>query len=172
VVASVAIAADTYTGVGKNGERVFSDQPIPGGQKVETPSSTNTYKSPTSRATPGAQARPGAERFQYQACAIAQPANDQVFVNPESVSIAVRTVPDLRSGDVVTITVDGKQLSSGQMSARLAPVFRGSHSVTAMVRDTAGNVVCSAPAITFHARQPSVNQGNRARQNTNTPRRP
>ncbi len=170
---ATAIAADTYTGVGKNGERVFSDQPFPGGQKIEGPTPVNTYESKQPRsAAPGPRARPGADRFQYQSCSIAQPTADQTFINPESVSIAVRLVPDLRPGDLVSISVDGKQLSSGQMSARLAPVFRGSHSVTATVRDSAGTIVCSAPALVFHVKQPTVTQGNRARQNTGTPRKP
>jgi hypothetical protein len=160
----------TYTGVGKHGERVFSDQPVPGGKKVEL-DPAQTYKAPTVRAASGARQATASTPFQYQSCAIAMPANDETFINPEGVSIAVRLQPGLRAGDTIAIAVDGQQIASGQVSARVQPVLRGTHSVSATVRDSSGQVICSSPSSVFHVRQTTVNQGNRARQNT-TPRRP
>jgi hypothetical protein len=162
-------AKGTYTGVGKNGERVFSDQPIPGGTKVEV-NPVSTYSSPPARQTAGPRPAAAVAPFQYRSCSVAAPANDSTIVNPESVTITARLIPDLRPGDQIFISVDGKQLTQGQANAKLQPAFRGTHTASIAVRDGNGATICTSQSV-FHVKQPTVNQGNRARQNTNV-RRP
>ncbi len=159
----------TYTGVGKSGERVFSDQPIPGGTKIEV-QPAQTYKSQPAPRTSLAP-RSAEPPFRYTACNIGSPANDTALVNPEVVVVTAQIEPSLRSGDQVSITMDGKQISSANSTVRIRQPERGTHSLAVTIRDAAGAVICtSAPAV-FHVRQPVVNQANRNANKTTT-RRP
>jgi hypothetical protein len=160
----------TYTGVGKSGERVFSDQPVPGGTKVEL-DPAQTYSSPqTPRQSSGPRPAAVVAPFRYRSCDVASPTRDETLINPLKVTVTARVVPDLRPGDQIFISVDGKQLSKGQANAILEPAFRGTHTASVSVRDADNVEICSARSV-FHVKQPTVNQGNRARQNTNV-RRP
>lgn len=159
----------TYTGVGKNGERVFSDQPVPGGTKIDV-QPPQTYKSqpaPRTSLAPQSAEPP----FRYSVCNIGSPANDTALVNPDVVVVTARIEPSLRSGDEVSITMDGKQLSSSNSTVRIRQPERGTHSLAVAIRDATGKTICtSAPAV-FHVRQPTVNQANRNANKTTT-RRP
>ncbi len=165
-----------YTTVGEHGERVYTDQKLPGAKPIEV-DSAQTYKAqqpiPNNSAQSGrslAPVRPD-QNFRYDSCGITQPSSDQTFVNPESVMISARATPDVRPGDVMTILVDGTVVGTpGSPTAKLTPVLRGSHSTSVVIRDPRGVTLCTSPAVTFHARQPTVSTGERARQNTAQPR--
>jgi hypothetical protein len=99
---------------------------------------------------------------------VVQPAEDQVLVDVEKVTIAVQTSPAKRSGDRVVLNFDQQAIEpSGpeQVEFVITPIDRGTHSVSAAVRDARGSILCHAPAVTFHVRQPSV----LAPQNPNNP---
>jgi hypothetical protein len=167
---SQSTSKGTYTGVGKNGERVFSDQPVPGGTKVEMDPAQTYSSPPTSRQTSGPRPAAVVAPFRYRSCDVASPTRDETLVNPLKVTVTARVIPDLRPGDQIFIAVDGKQLTKGQASAILEPAFRGTHTASVSVRDSDGATICSSQSV-FHVKQPTVNQGNRARQNTGV-RRP
>ena len=163
-----------YTTVGKHGERVYTDQKTPGATPVEV-DDAQTYKAQRPLATTQgnrslAPVRQDAN-FRYQICAIAQPANDQTFVNPESIPIAARSEPAVRPGDIMTILFNGSAVGApGSPTAVVSPVLRGSHSIAVVIRDAQGATLCSSASVTIHVRQPTVGAGNRARQNTAQPR--
>lgn len=163
-----AMAADIYKRVDANGNVQFSDRPFPGAEKIEV-EAAQTYSAPT---RPAVRSNPSGapEEFKYERCAIIAPANDQVFLNESSASIAWQLVPSLRPGDVVQLIYDGGVMSGvspGAMAFTIAPVFRGTHTVAVSVQDREGKVLCRSPEVTFHVRQPSVlspgNPANRPR---------
>jgi len=54
---------------------------------------------------------------------------------------------------------DGKRMpevnaTGGEFT--LAPTYRGTHTVGAVVEDARGAAQCTAPPVTFHVRQPSI----------------
>ncbi|HPF28407.1 MAG TPA: hypothetical protein PK159_17610, partial [Steroidobacteraceae bacterium] len=121
-----------YTTVGEHGERVYTDQKLPGAQPIEV-DSAQTYKAqpplPNAGAQSGRALAPVRQdpNFRYDSCGITQPSSDQTFVNPESIMISARATPDVRPGDVMTILVDGKVVGTpGSPTAKLTPVLRGS----------------------------------------------
>jgi hypothetical protein len=155
--------ADTYVRVEKDGTKTYSDRPLPGGQRIDvTPAQTySTPESdiPTSTAT--SRTRPAEEanlarttNFRYTSCTVT-PANDATFTNPPSVTVGVSTVPPLRIGDEVTLTVDGVRVGGPTTTSHvLQPIFRGAHTVAARISNSA-TVLCSATA-TFHVFRPSL----------------
>jgi hypothetical protein len=159
----------TYTGVGQHGEKVFSDQPLPGGKTVEV-SPPQTYKAPPAPRVPSTvQTR--AAPFRYTVCNIASPAHDTALVNPDIVVVTARIEPMLRSGDTVSITMDGTQISSSNSTVRVKKPQRGTHSLAVTIRDESGATICTSAPAAFHVRLPTVNQVNRNANKTTT-RRP
>jgi hypothetical protein len=162
LLASLAVAGTVYKWVDENGVVHYSDQPHPEAQKVDVPP-VQTYKggasgpaTPAGPTAPPASAEPASA---YQGCAISEPGSDQTFTNVDTLSIVVRTDPELRAGDRVYLTLDGQPLNGGKPTGSqftLSPVDRGTHVVQAIVRNGQGGLVCQTPGVTFNVHQPSV----------------
>jgi len=154
---AVLRAGDVYMWVDANGERHWADSPHPGAQKVEiTPQ--NGFQAPPPRTVPAS----GSERGNapaYASCAITQPTPDQVYFDVESVTISVQVTPARRPGDVIAASLDGSGIPAASPDASdftVAPIDRGTHTASAVVRDASGRTVCTAEPVTFHVRQHSI----------------
>jgi uncharacterized protein DUF4124 len=160
LAASLALAATTvYKWVDESGVIHYSDQPHPNAEKVRV-RDPQTYKEsgPLSSAT--AAETPAAAAPTYRGCAVVQPANDESFANPESITVVVQTDPALRGGDQVFVTLDGQPLNDGRptgLQFSISPVDRGQHTLQAAVKDPDGALLCQAPPITYNVQQASVN---------------
>jgi hypothetical protein len=101
--------------------------------------------------------------FRYTSCAVT-PENDTSYTNPESVSVGVALSPALRAEDTITVTVDGQPIPGGPnaMSASLTTVYRGTHTVVAVVKNRFGKTLCQATSA-FHVLRPSLNSPTRRR---------
>ena len=158
LVCSLALAATVYKWVDENGVVHYSDQPHPNAQQVDVPAA-QTYKAGEIPAAPGAAPPVPAQPVTYQGCAIAQPTVDQTFTNVDSLSIIVHTDPELRPGDQIFLMLDGQPLNGGVGTGSqftLTPVDRGTHTLQAVVRDSAGGLVCQTPGVTYSVQQTSI----------------
>jgi hypothetical protein len=163
VPCTAAIAATVYKWVDQNGVTHYSDQPNPGAEKVNV-ASAQSYQANANAAAanrPRDIVLPSQQPAGpvYSSCAITSPTSEEVFTNVTSVSGSLRLQPSLLSGHRVSVALDGKPLegiSPSSSTFTISPVFRGTHTLNLVVEDSNGGVVCSAPAITFHIRQPSA----------------
>ena len=156
---SPASAREVWKWVDKNGVVHYSDQPVPGAQRVDI--SIQTYESEqatipsTSRPTP----RPG-EPITYDAVTITEPANEQTFVNVEgAINVSVTVEPELRSGHSIRFEIDGRTVSPPESAAstlELKDVPRGEHTVRASIIDRTGKVLAQSQPVTFFVQQASV----------------
>ena len=152
----------TYRWVDTDGVH-YSDQPHPGAEQI-TLSRSQTYSNDPSEPSAAASGRPARAardnaEFRYDSCAVMQPAQDQVLINVESVTIAVQPQPPKRSADRVVLSLDGRAIepeSNEQQEFRIAPIERGTHTVAATVRGADGTNLCQSAALSFHVRQPTV----------------
>lgn len=154
-----------YKWVDAKGVIHYSDQPHPNAQKLEI-TGAQTF---SSSAMPPLPAEPPPEEAQpsgpaYQSCAIAQPTDQQMLMNVHDATAVVQTSPPLRPGDDVHVFVDGKEITGSGTSVTF-PVFRGQHSVQAVIVDGTGQIVCETKTVTFFVHQPSI-------QNPHNPVRP
>jgi hypothetical protein len=167
--ATCVSAGVTYRWVDADGVH-YSDQPHPGAEKIML-GSAQTYSSSdsgdlapdktlTGRSNPGAAGKRRAEAsFQYSSCAIVQPADDQVLIDVESLTVAVEPHPPKRSNDHVVLSFDGTAMEAAtadQLEFHISPIERGTHTVAAELRDSNNKSVCRSPLVRFHVRQPSV----------------
>jgi Domain of unknown function (DUF4124) len=158
VLCTAAFAGSVYKWVDENGVTHYSDQPHENAQKV-TLAQPQTYKAPKPPPEQPSAAAPPKAPPPYSSCAIAQPANDDTFQNATSVSAAVATNPGVRPGDEVVLLLDGSRVASfppNGGSTTINGIDRGSHSLQAIIRDGAGQVVCQSTNVTFTVLQPSV----------------
>ncbi|MGH8289240.1 MAG: DUF4124 domain-containing protein [Steroidobacteraceae bacterium] len=161
LLGAAALAADSgrttvYKWVDANGVVHYSDQPHANAQKLEI-SGAQTFAAPS---VPPSTYAPAAEATQpsgpaYDSCEITQPTDQQMLMNVHQATAVVQTSPPLRAGDQVRLFVDGKQIS-GSGTSFTFPVFRGQHSVEAVIQDSTGQIVCETSTVTFFVHQPSV----------------
>lgn len=146
-----------YRWVDAQGVVHYSDQPHPNAQKLEIRGAQTFSELPpqSSAGTAPEQAQPSAPAAAYQSCAIAQPTDQQSLMNVNQTTAVVQTSPALRAGDQVHLFVDGKQIAGSGTSFTFS-VFRGQHSVQAVIEDSTGQIVCETNNVTFFVHQPSI----------------
>lgn len=162
VAAAAAGGTITYRWVDADGIH-YSDQPHPGAEQI-TLSRAPAYRSGQDESSSGvstraARAAGDSGDFRYDGCTVIQPAQDQVLVNARSVTIAVQANPPKRSGDRVVLSLDGRSIEpdgNDQQEFSITPIDRGTHTVSAAVRDAAGRNLCQSAALSFHVRQPTL----------------
>jgi hypothetical protein len=145
-----------YKWVDAKGIVHYSDQPHPHAQKLEI-QGAQTFSAPAVPLTPSDSGSQPAEPSgpAYQSCVIAQPADQQMLMNVYSATAVVQTSPPLRRGDGVHLFVDGKQMP-GPGPSFTFKVYRGQHSVQAVIEDGTGQIVCETSTVTFYVHQPSI----------------
>ncbi len=145
-----------YKWVDSKGVIHYSDQPHPHAQKLEI-QGAQTFSAPAMPLTPSAPAPQESQPAQpaYQGCEISQPTNQQMLMNVYHATAVVQTSPPLRQGDDVRLFVDGKQVP-GSGTSFTFPVYRGQHSVQAVIEDNTGQIVCETSTVTFFVHQPSI----------------
>lgn len=148
--------ADIYRSVDKDGNVVFSDQPSEGAKKIEVQDAQTIKLPPAGKFKYQPPATPPAPR--YTGVAVVQPADDQpVRQNDGNITVQVSVTPALKSGDVVSLLMDGKEVASGPATSfTLKNVDRGSHTLQARVQGSDGKVWSSSTSVTFHLLRHSI----------------
>ena len=146
-----------YKWVDAHGVIHYSDHPHPNATKLSI-KGAQTYAPPPPmpadlEATPTpADTKPA---HAYSSCHIAQPHDQQMLMNVHHATAVVRTNPPLFTGNRVELYLDGRRMP-GSGPAFTFPVFRGQHSVSAVVVNRFGQIVCETSTVTFFVHQPSI----------------
>jgi hypothetical protein len=169
VLASLAAfagqAAVVYKWTDSAGVIHYSDQPVPGAEKIFTasgPSPGGTASSARSSATPGAPAprknatAPGLNYTQYS---ITSPAPDQTYFGDDVISVHLALEPGLKPEHIITWHLNGKDLSDLGPSATqfsLPHLDRGTYALAATITDQTTGESLSTDSVSFFVRQPSA----------------
>lgn len=160
VASGAAFAGTMYKWVDASGTIHYSDRPQPGATEVQIDTRVPVGTVPPAvRATTGDSSAEPAAEFRYDDCSIVRPANDETLANAFSMSVGWQIRPGLRSGDRVTLALDGKLLagvSPTGTSFTIAPVDRGTHTLMVSILDADGKGLCQSSSVTVHVRQPSL----------------
>lgn len=146
-----------YKWVDAHGVIHYSDQPHPDARKVQI-RGAQTYSAPPSppvqSSSPSVGQQSAATR-NYRSCAIAQPREQQMLMNVYKTTAVVETNPPLRGGNRIRLFYDGRQMPGHGPSFTFA-VHRGQHTVSAVVVDGYGQILCETSTVTFYVHQPSI----------------
>lgn len=164
---AVAIAAPVWTWVDEQGRRHYSDRPVEGATQIEV-SGTQTFSGAALRAgsTPQpAQTRAtaaGGEDAQAQSYSVldlVSPSDGESFWNiGGELTVQVATNPALRAGHQIDVIFDGSRRTIGARSLdfTLGEVWRGEHTLAAIIVDSAGNELMRSDPVMFFVHQTSI----------------
>ena len=141
----VCLSAETvYKTVDEEGNIIFTDKPGEGAEEIKL-EELQTIKNPNPpqyKPLPEKQPDPGPL---YKSFFVANPADGSgLRSNAGNITISLSLQPSLRPGHKVVITLDGKEVSSGNsLGVSLNNVDRGTHSIGAKVLDVNGTQLIS-----------------------------
>ena len=167
LLAPGVVSAKIYKWVLADGSIKYSDQPQEKGAKALQLPALQTYSPPP---TPSPE-----EGGEEDSAAVADTGYDSVeVVSPEAgaalrdngggiINVKLAIEPSLHDGHIVEIMIDGKAIGSGRAtSASVSNLDRGTHSISAVIKDADGKIVFSANAVTFSLQRTSKLQPGRA----------
>ena len=159
LAAFAAQAAVIYKWTDADGVVHFSDQPVPGAEKIST-GATNTAMSGSpgdSAATPAnGEQKTGA--LDYSEFSLTSPTPEQTFFGDETISANLTLSPSLKPGQTVTWNLNGAEVADQgpiATAVTLPHLDRGTYAIAATVTDRATGQSRSSDSVTFYVRQPS-----------------
>jgi hypothetical protein len=163
---ATALAADpAWTWVDANGRRHFSDRPVEGATRVELSGAqgftTNRPEpAPSTAATPSSTtaAVPG-----YRSFTITSPTNEETLWNIEAIlNVQLAIDPGLQAGHRIDAYLDGQRVVIAAPGPQFTvnEVFRGMHTLYAVIRDSGGRELRRSPNVTFMVQQTSLLNAN------------
>ena len=158
--AFAASAAVVYRWTDQDGVVHYSDQAVPGAEKIVTSStSANGIGGATRRnSSTGPLSNTMSTGLDYTVFAIDSPAPEQVFFNDDIVPVRLHVEPGLKPNQTVTWQLNGRTLdkeSPTALSITLQSLARGAYTVAATVTDTQSGQSKTTEGVTFYVRQPS-----------------
>jgi hypothetical protein len=165
LLAAPAFAGQTvWKWVDEKGITHYSDQPIPGAQRVEI--STGTTREPATDA-PSSSPTSNPTSLQpavssYRDFEIWKPGDQDTIANSGgAVDVRLRYEPNLQRGHSVFLYLDGRLVQDfppTAMDYTLRDVARGQHSLVAIIQDARGTRLQESAQVHFTVRQESVAQ--------------
>lgn len=169
LLATAVSAVPAWTWVDENGQVHYSDRPVPGAKQIELPGSSRTARPATpAPARPAQPSQPREEQapLAYRTFDIVSPVHQQTLWNiGGNLDVQVALDPPLQAGQQIDAYLDGQHLGIGAtgMQFTVPDVFRGMHTLQAVIVDADGHEVLKSRSITFMVQQTSIQNPNRAR---------
>jgi hypothetical protein len=154
-------AAVIYKWTDANGVVHYSDQSVPGAEKIYTAGPAGSAASSSARANQNPPApKPSAPAgLNYTQLSITSPTPEQTFFADEAISVHLALEPPLKPDHTVTWHLNGKQLDDQGPTATqftLQSLERGTYAIAATVTDQASGESQSTGSVTFYVHQPSL----------------
>jgi hypothetical protein len=148
---------EVWRWVDGNGVVHYSDRQVPGATLVDV--NVQAVDIPTSRA-PRSSSRRQSQSASYDSIAIATPKNDEaIWGSGGKLTVSISLQPGLQGSDSVRVELDGQVISqpnSRQLNYTLNDVERGTHTLSASVVTTKGEVLLTSEPSIFHMRLPTA----------------
>ncbi len=165
---TASLAVPVWTWVDEAGRKHFSDRPVPGARRIELGSApVISLRSPSTPAAP-ASAPDATDSTAavpaYTAFAIASPVDGQTLWNIAGrLDVTVELAPALQPGHRLHLDLDGRriELAGAGPTLSVADVYRGRHTLSAVIVNDRDDDVLRSPGVTFTVQQTSIlNPGN------------
>jgi len=154
-------AAVVYKWTDPTGLVHYSDQPVPGAEKIVTSSSAlNGMASGARTATAAGTSapKPAVAALGFNRFSITSPAPDQTFFGDETIGVHLALEPDLTPDQSITWHLNGKELADMGPTATqftLPHLDRGTYVLAATVTDQKTGSSQTTDSVNFFVRQPS-----------------
>lgn len=153
-------AAVVYKWTDSDGVVHYSDQSVPGAEKIYTSTSSNAGAASSDDSTAASQAsgvkkKPG---LGFAELSITSPAPDQTFFGDEVVSVNLALTPSLKPDQTITWRLNGQpidDLGAATTHFALPHLDRGTYAIAATITDQETGETLSTNSVNFFVRQPS-----------------
>jgi hypothetical protein len=152
LVSGPALAQKVYKVIQPDGTVMFTDSPQPGDGAEEVAVRPINTTPPLASPADAFDDSPAAELEQaYNEIRITSPENDSSFWSTSgNVNVDISVKPSLRSGDKVDVLLNGQRVGGGRSTAiTLSEMDRGTYTVQAVVKNSAGKVLARSNPVTF-----------------------
>jgi hypothetical protein len=175
LMTAAASGAPAWRWVDETGQVHYSDRPVPGAEQIDLPGA-QAFPSPALRTqgqaaqTVRREQQPPQATERYRVFEIVRPSQQETLWNIGAVlNVQVALEPALQPGHVLDVYLDGQRRNLNITSTEFSvpDVFRGVHTMQAVVLDAEGDEVVRSLAVTFMVQQTSILNPN----NPNAPNR-
>ena len=158
-------AATVYKWTDSNGVVHYSDQSVPGAERIITQSGSGQSRPAPpavsnprfSRSRPG-KSEPTNSPLDYAEFEIDSPQPEQTF-NESAVNVRVRLEPGLKPGHLISLYLNGKLVENQSPQSTqfsLSELSRGAYTLVATIMDASSGESKSTPPVNFNVRQPTL----------------
>ncbi|HXC10577.1 MAG TPA: DUF4124 domain-containing protein [Steroidobacteraceae bacterium] len=151
-------AAVVYKWTDADGVVHYSDQSVPGAEKIYTAGGTSAARGSAPGDSSSATDTKKEAPLGYTEFAITSPTPEQTFFGDEVVAVNLTLDPALKPDQTITWHLNGKELSDqGPTAAHFAlpRLDRGAYVIAATITDPASGESRTSDSVTFYVRQPS-----------------
>jgi len=153
-------AAVVYKWTDADGVVHYSDQPVPGAERIVTAGKSSAGPASSSGAASGTPAakKPTVPGLNYSQFAITSPVPDQTFFGDEVIGARLALTPDLKPNQTITWHLSGKELDEGANLTQfsLPHLDRGVYVIAATLTDQTTGASQTTDSVSFFVRQPSL----------------
>ena len=162
---AAALGATVWTWVDENGVRHYTDRPVEGAERIEL-GEVQGFPAPRRPSVESSGEQPEDTAPPYERLTIVQPEQTETLWNIEgTLEVTVALEPSLMAGHVVDLYLDGERqyLDRRQLSFTVEGVYRGVHSLQAVVLNARGEELMRSAPRDFVVQQTSLLNPNNPR---------
>ncbi len=154
--------AEMYKWVDEEGNVSYSDQPQhKDARKLDRPSDNTVPAVDVPARTQPAPTAPDKPETRYSSIQITSPAHDQAIrSNPGNITVSLSTQPALnvKQGHSISLLLDNQPVQENitTSQASLQNVDRGTHQLSAIIKNRQGKTLKQSDTITFHLHRHSI----------------
>ena len=162
LVMPLAAAYEVYKWTDDDGVVHYSDQPVPGAQRIELAdpnTSEPLVRQPDEVLQSGGEQEPAEDEapFRYESFEIVSPGAEETLWNIGGVlNVSMALSPPLQPGHQVRVYFDGNPQMVSGTSVQLQEVWRGVHNLQAEVLDETGKLMIRSKTNRFYVQQTTV----------------
>jgi hypothetical protein len=157
---ATAASAATYKWTDANGQVHYSDRPMPGAVEIDLrPAQGYAPPAGSLQVAPAADTAPAEAAQPYTRIEVVSPAQQETLWNIEGdLPVQVMLEPALQAGHRFGVYLNGQLIDLNATSPQLVvpEVYRGAHSLQAVVLDARGTPVVRSLAVMFQVMQTSL----------------
>jgi hypothetical protein len=163
LLSAAAFAAPAWTWVDEQGRRHYSDRPVEGATQIELAGPQTFTSAPVNPATSESATSEETLVAPYSVLDVISPTNEQSFSNiGGSLTAELAIYPPLQAAHRIDAILDGEHVEIGarNLTIVIPDVFRGEHTIQAVIMGSDGEELMRSMPITVFVRQTSIARPN------------
>lgn len=159
LLSTAAVAAPAWTWVDEEGRRHYSDRPVEGATEIELAGPQTFAGGVASPATQDTATADEPPAVSYSVLDVISPTNEETLFNiGGSLTAELAIYPSLQAAHRIDAILDGQhvEIGSRNLSMVIPDVFRGEHTIQAVIMGSDGEELMRSMPVTIYVQQNSI----------------